>query len=405
MLNNKSILGSAISVLAVVGSLGVTQAAPLPDFILLGIDAGNGGGVQPCTVGSCFSMEIYPGVFAWVDVAPGTDGSIIVGKNQASGGQDTEPFGFTTPTSGEMTAAWSFFKAWGTFFADNSRNVFSDTSNDGTTVLNDFNMAWNGTITPLGGGTINDYTITSDGIGNATWSLDYSIIVPSGAFTGVPFRIYLTGNVGPHGDPDPPVVKDISITVESGVVSPWIPDFTESGSGYPHSCAIATNALNGNATVNADCSSGSYVSGAGYTGLDSFVYVVTDDGAGFQSTGTVTVNVLPPPDPACINSYPVKQMTTVGGGQSPSVNSTVQTTFTGHITTEAGLTFGSKNAVKVCSGTTVDYETISSVGTALCHINGVAVANTGSMSFGDKLICTNKPDGSDTDRFSVKNGL
>ena len=405
MANKRSKILSAIATVAFAGGLSVVQAAPLANDTTLDIDAGNGGSIGPCTSGSCFSMEIFTGTFAWADVAPGYDGGIAVGRNQTSGGQELTAPGASLPDAGDMTAAWSFFRAWGTFFADNTQNTFSDTSNDGTTALNDFNVAWNGSVIPMGGGTVNDYIITVDSTGNGTWSIDYSQVVCCGDFTGVPFRAYLKGTVSRAIIDYFIVVNDVNISGESATVINWVPSFTDDpNAGDTHTCWIEANASNGNATVNADCSGGTYTSGIAYEGIDNFTYSVTNQ-SGLSDTGTVTVNVLPAPDPVCINSYPVKQVTTVGGGQSAAINATVQTTFTGYITTEAGLTSGGKNAVKVCSGTTVDYETTSSVGTALCRINGVASAASGTIFIGDKLICTNKPDGSDTDRFSIKSGI
>ena len=406
MANKRSKLLSAIATIALVGGLGAVQAAPLANDTPLGIDAGNGGGVQPCTAGSCFSMEIFTGTFAWVDVAPGYDGGIAVGRNQASGGQELTPPGESLPDTGDMTAAWSFFQAWGTFFADNSQNVFSDTSNDGATALNDFNVAWNGSVIPMGGGTINDYTITLDSNGNGTWSLDYSQVVCCGNFTGVPFRLFARGVVTePPICNSSPVVNDIAISGHCYAGLDWFPSFTAVdcyGTPLDVSCAITSQAANGIATVSPDCSSGTYQSGAGFFGADSFTYAVTDK-QGASGTGTVFVSCVYDSFPFCDNNQ-VRQITTTGGGQGTAANATVQTTFTGKITTEAGLTSGGKNSVKICPDTNVDYETTSTVGTALCRINGVAVANTGTLAIGDKLICTNKPDGSDTDRFSVKNG-
>ena len=199
----KTVIAAAV----LLASAGSAQAALLADGTILTIDAGNGGGTGPCTVGSCFSMEIFTGTFAWADVASGTDGGFVVGGNQASGGQELVPPGETTPDSGELSAAWSFFKSWGTFFADNSLNTFSDTSNDGMTALTDFNVAWNGGVIPMGAGTVNDYTITLDENGNGTWSIDYSQIVCCGNFTGVPFRMFLTGSViAPSAIPVPAAV-------------------------------------------------------------------------------------------------------------------------------------------------------------------------------------------------------
>lgn len=130
-------------------------------------------------------------------------------------------------------------------------------------------------------------------------------------------------------------------------------------------------------------------------------------GCGFEGVpyrlilrGQVT-NTVPPT--ACELDNPVTQVTTIGGGQSPSVNGTLTTTFVGHIMAESGLTSGGRNSVKICPDTGVDYDVMSSVSEAHCTVNGEP--GTGTLSIGDKLICTNKPDGSDVDRFAVKSGL
>ena len=73
--------------------------------------------------------------------------------------------------------------------------------------------------------------------------------------------------------------------------------------------------------------------------------------------------------------------------------------------TESGLTSGGKNTVKICPGTVLQYETTSTVGTARCTVKSAATASTGTLALGDKMICSNKPDGSDTDRFTIKSGL
>ena len=402
---------SAIATVAFAGGLSVVQAAPLTSGTTLGIDQGNGSSSAACTAGSCFSMEVFTGFFVWTNVAAGNDGGIIIGKNQASGGQDTESVGETTDTSGDMTAAWTFYQAWGTFFGDMGQNTFSDTSNDGMTVVNDFNVAWNGMVMQLGGGTVNDYTINLDADGNGTYSIDYSQVVASGPFTGVPFRMLLKGTVIAAPLNNPPIANDLYIFTEAGTNIDWVPDVSDAD-GDLLTCLIAQQPVYGYATVNFDCSVGTYYASSSITNTDSsvviaspviildpFTYSVSDGIA--NNTATVYAEILVGGGGFC-SEIPVSQITTIGGGQSPAVNATLQTTFTGYLTTTTGLTSGGKNSVKVCPDTTVDYETTASVGTALCTINGVAVANTGSVSIGDKLVCTNKPDGGDTDRFSVK---
>ena len=43
-----------------------------------------------CTFGSCFGMGVVAGFFSWTAIAPGTDGGLIIGKGQISGGQEVD---------------------------------------------------------------------------------------------------------------------------------------------------------------------------------------------------------------------------------------------------------------------------------------------------------------------------
>jgi hypothetical protein len=66
--------------------------ALLPAGTELHITQGVGSGLNiPCSAGSCFSMEVAPGTLQWTDFGPGTDGGIVVGKSQLSGGQEAGP--------------------------------------------------------------------------------------------------------------------------------------------------------------------------------------------------------------------------------------------------------------------------------------------------------------------------
>ena len=126
------------------------------------------------------------------------------------------------------------------------------------------------------------------------------------------------------------------------------------------------------------------------------------------SLDTIVVNELSAENihpTACEETYPVISLVTTGGGQSAAVNDQVQLRFTGQITTEAGLTSGGKNTVTICPGTRVDYEVISTLGTAVCTLNGTPLQPTGQLGDGQQITCSNKPDGSDTDRFTIKGGM
>lgn len=160
-------------------------------------------------------------------------------------------------------------------------------------------------------------------------------------------------------------------------------------------CTLSSSPAHGTAAIAPDCSGGNYTATAGYVGSDSFSYKVEDQ-FGATGTGKVLVTVLAG-DP-CRQAYPLRSITSDGGGQSAGVNASLSTTFTGHIIS-AGNT-----DVKVCPGTRLDYQTASTVGQPSCSVNGAPAPTSGGVQAGDKLLCTNKPEGADTDRFRIVAG-
>ena len=101
-----------------------------------------------------------------------------------------------------------------------------------------------------------------------------------------------------------------------------------------------------------------------------------------------------PFDP-CRATHPVTQIVLDGSGQGATVNATLKETFTGNIT---GYT---STSVTICNGTLLNYEATSTMGDAICTTNSSPGASLGTLAPGDKLICTNKPTGQDTDRFRI----
>jgi hypothetical protein len=80
----------------------------------------------------------------------------------------------------------------------------------------------------------------------------------------------------------------------------------------------------------------------------------------------------------------------MGPGRSPA-NKTLQISFIGNI-------------IKTSSGSVTAYKSshaIGTVGMATCKVNGVAKLASGLLAPGDTPTCTNKPQGSDTDRFII----
>ena len=122
--------------------------------------------------------------------------------------------------------------------------------------------------------------------------------------------------------------------------------------------------------------------------------------ANWRLEGIMTVEPEPA-SPTCADVTPITTVATSGGGQSARVNNQVRAEFTGQITTMAGLASGGRNQVTICAGTTVDYSITSTDGsTVIC--NAGAMPALGTAAPGDKLVCTNKPEGDDTDRYTIK---
>ncbi|MCK9419797.1 MAG: hypothetical protein M0R70_10510 [Nitrospirae bacterium] len=187
----------------------------LPAGTLLGIDQGTGSGLNtPCETGSCFGMELSPGSIYWTDFGPGTDGGFVVGKAQASGGQEIS----NIATDGELTNAWGGAGGYATFFTSSSGtlNIFNSTSCTGAdciykTELKVFNEAWNGSIIPFGSAAgctlpsctwdqingifVNDYQIDQSDPVHKTWSMSYSQVLPAGPMAGVNFTFIFRGTV------------------------------------------------------------------------------------------------------------------------------------------------------------------------------------------------------------------
>ena len=306
----------------------LVQAASLPDGALLTLTPGviSDDGTR-CVSGSCFGLESFPGLYSWTAIAAGTDGGIIIGKQQLSGGQQYGP-STDIATDGEMTAAWLFFGTYGTFFTDPFAhlNLFDDTSCVGTdcigrTELNTMQVAWNGTAVEIGAISDND---------------------PAWICSALPAEVNWTVSGNTY-------VLDLFNDIP-----------TPAGSG---SCPFVIQNM-----------------------------VIHLEGEIVES-------------PCSLDQYPIVQATTEGGGQGPAINTTLQTMFTGQITTTQGLTNGGMNSVKICPGSKVAYDATTTTGKAVCWVNGVAGPASGRLGVGDKLICSNKPDGSDIDRFTVKSGL
>jgi hypothetical protein len=333
-------------------------------------------------------IGVGPGLTVWIVLAPGTDGGIVVGKNQQAGeiianGDLAVLFATApqpnSPCTGDASA--NRYEGFGGFGSCSGAGCV------GLTEINTWHIieAATGICAPAGGGTVNRYEY--DAV-RGQWSLDYQSIIPSGTWTGAPFYLRLAGPTSLIVDPIP-VVGDVSITMQQATTAVWKPVVSILGD-ITVSCEIASPPQHGAASVMSDCSQGTYTPAVGYVGTDSFVYRAYG-GIG-SADGTVTVNVNAPD---CSTKYPVVRLTTDGAGQSRAINTTLTTTFTGNIV-KAGT-----NKLVICRDSVLQFQAQSSVGSAHCLVNGVFMGTSGFLKASDRLVCSNNPTGADVDTFRI----
>ena len=181
----------------------------------------------------------------------------------------------------------------------------NDTDLDGNLVPGSVNVIpgggpSNGTFSIGGGGNIT-YTPDPDFFGNDT--ITYSICddgIPAPAYCDTAMLIITVTPVN-----DPPVANDDNDTTpeDTPVVIPVISNDTDvDGNIVPNSVSMVTPPANGTVTVNALTGEITYTPDADFSGTDSFVYLVCDDGTPLPSlcdTALVTINVTP------VNDAPV----------------------------------------------------------------------------------------------------
>jgi hypothetical protein len=191
-----------------------------------------------------------------------------------------------------------------------------------------------------------------------------------------------------------PVAQNINIQGVTGESIVWQPIVSSPAGGTSVlTCRLGMPPANGNATIAANCSSGTYQSHPGFIGTDTFTYLA-NDGKTDSNPGTVTVAVTEPQgDPACLKQYPVTQFSQTGK------QGTITVTLTGHITSHTN------KEVKVCPGTTLSYQFTSTQGPVVCKVKNSATRGSGSLQINDHLKCTDKPAGQDKVHFKVKSGV
>ena len=399
-MNMKYLISSAVLVLGIMTS--VSQAAPLPNGAGLGIEAGIGSAPNaPCSSGSCFGFEVAPGFLLWTDLAPGSDGGIIVGKDQQIN-EITDVVSWTGIAMYFATAPQNLTNC--TTGADLNR--YDDASCTGAacagkTELLSWYMIFSGYCGSFGkSGSVTDWQFDS---ASARWRLDYRSVIDSGQFTGVNARFILRGGVYPGNPPAPPphiLTEPVSISGATGASILWKPVVTVASPYTLPTCAIVIPPANGIAAVAADCSSGTYQSAPGFEGIDSFVYEAKVPSSNYiydayyTSRSTVTASIVSTgPSDSCLAQYPVSQFTQTGK------EGTLTIRFTGNIASHTN------KEVKVCPGTTLSYAASSTKDVVKCKIKNNLTSANGALQIRDHLKCTDKPGGKDKLNIKVKSGV
>jgi hypothetical protein len=387
------------------GSL--AHGAPLSNGTLLTINQGGVGYPEGTCTGSYLryltnSLICYP-------ISAGTDGGLVVGKSQKSGGQELGPSGHQSKP-GEMVSAFYLPPVYATLATapmvgatsgsattDASLNKFDDTSCSGaaclgTVEINTMHLAVDGKVY-AGGCAVADCSSTG-GSGVKTWAVraDGTYILESTWGTTL---LHLEGSIAQGGN-TPPVAADVRVSTTQGVPVNWTPVVSDAD-GDPLTCSTLPTtglAFYGTLTVAANCSSGTYTPpNPLFTGTQCAQYQVSD-GKNVSLPANICIDIMPTNTSSCEMLNPVRQVALDGDGFGAR-NKTLRLVFQGN------LIQATNTAVTVCNGTPLYYSATTTVGTASCKLNGVSAAADGQAAPGDTLVCTNKPKGFDTDTFSI----
>jgi hypothetical protein len=231
---------------------------------------------------------------------------------------------------------------------------------------------------------------------SAPYRLQFATVIPDGHPSGLggqAVSLVAEGVIRPH----PPVLPNagnLNIVGVVGVSIPWTPAVSDP---YPGplflSCRIVTPPTNGTATIETNCSRGTYQSNPGFVGTDTFTYI-SNDGASDSAPATVAVAVTDGGvDQVCIQNHPVAQFTQTGKQGTLSIS------FTGNITSHTD------KVVKVCPGTKLKYQTSSTQGPVVCKVRNNTTRDSGLLKINDHIKCTDKPAGKDKVGFKVKSGV
>ena len=279
-------------------------AAPLKDGTLLTITQGMIGYPE----GTCFGsyLRYLNDAITCYPIGPGSDGGLVVGKNQKSGGQELVPSGHRAQ-DGELSNAFSRI-GYATLATapmhgadgseagtDAATNRFDDVSCSGAECLgkveiNALHQAYKGQVIP-GGCALADCTSTG-GSGVKSWVVNADRSYRLDARWGLS-QIHLEGTIVSPGS-TPPRATTLNLRAIPGEVVQWIPRIPDS-SNHKISCALLPSryAFYGTMTLAADCSLGVYIPpNPLFTGRECRQYRIFD-GKNFSAPAEVCVQIKP----------------------------------------------------------------------------------------------------------------
>lgn len=168
------------------------------------------------------------------------------------------------------------------------------------------------------GGDSGSGIVTDDGNYNPVGLLfaGSSLFTLANPIEAVLFRFGVTIDDGSGGnDPgnNPPTAGDVNTSVDEDPPLPidWLPDVDDLNMEDVLECSIATQPAKGLASVNSDCTGGTYAPNLDFNGPDPFTYAVSDGSASDQGTVTVVVNPINDAPVASDNGYSATVGTTL----------------------------------------------------------------------------------------------
>lgn len=285
------------------------HASPLPKGTLLTIKQGQIGYPEGACSGSY--VRYLNDAIACYPLGPGTDGGLVVGKDQKSGGQEQGVNGFRRQ-AGQLTSAFSRMgyaslatepmqgAKGGKATTAAALNRFDDASCSaaaciGKVEINTLHQAYNGYVIP-GGCALDDCTATG-GSGVKSWVVkaDRSYFLDA-LFGGI--QVHLEGAIILPGN-TAPEAQAVNVTTLAGAPVQWKPLVSDADADKL-SCELlpGNSGFVGSMSLAPDCSVGVYYPpNTLFTGQQCRQYQASD-GKNASTPAQVCVNILPkPPTP------------------------------------------------------------------------------------------------------------